>query len=122
MVLLPALVSLAIVAAGRAWRQSHAIPLALAVAAGTVVAVLVFGGRESDVTTARAVEGAVVAGTSAAVALAAYYMLGRLVRHPVALGAAWLFSLVPLYLGGFLVLIWTADLTQCTPDDYECPL
>lgn len=105
----------------RGWSDWWAV---LAILAGAAVTVAVVAGwRDPEAPDDAFVRGLAIGALGLwVVPVGAYYALGRFVRHRIALGAVWLFSLPVLGYWLFLALIFTADKVSCAPDAYECPL
>ncbi len=125
--LIPVAVSL-LACLGGVWRantdQPDRIALLVALMAAIVVGFFVAGWREPGVTTDAFISGVVLGATAiGALPVLAYYWLGRVAAgHRFLLAALWLASLLPLVCYLILAGLVTADLAQCPPDAYECPV
>ena len=104
-------------AAVRRW-----IPVALAALISVTIGVLAYLGHAVDVTSGRALHGALLALLASAIALGVYWVLGIVVRRLVTLGGLWALSLMPLYSYALVAWLVVAGYTQCGPQAYECPL
>jgi hypothetical protein len=98
------------------------IPVALVVLISVTIGVLAYLGRALEVSSDRALHGAVIAALATAMALGIYWALGIVARRAATVVGLWALSLVPLYLFGFFAWIAVARYTQCGPQAYECPV
>jgi len=97
-------------------------PAALVALISVAVGVLAYNGHALDVSSAQALHGAVIALLASAVALGAYWALGRVARHLGTVFGLWAVGLFPLYFYAFWAWLLVAGYTQCGPQAYECPL
>lgn len=111
----------AAISAGRA-AAPRWIPVALAALISVTVGVLAYLGRTLEVSSDRALHGAVIATLATAVALGIYWALGIVARRVATVVGLWALSLVPLYYFAFFAWIAVAGYTQCGPQAYECPV
>jgi hypothetical protein len=123
----PALASAAV--AGAAWwtqpgrvalRAAGSVSVGLAALIGVTIGVVVYSGHAADVSTGRALGGALVAFVASALPLGLYWAMGRLVRRLVVLVVAWVASLAPLYYYALFAVLITYSLTQCGATTSEC--
>lgn len=101
------------------WREAPTAPVAITSAAlGTVAYLTHAAGVESS----RVLDGAGIAFVATALALSAYYAVGRLSPRLWLAVVTWVVTQVPLYVFAFIVWLAVAANTQCPPDAYECPI
>jgi hypothetical protein len=128
-------VTLVPVAAGYGWRQlrarrpelfdrmpTHLVPFAVILVASVVGALLIYKGHDPEVAGSEALGGALLALVGLGLPILGYYSLGYFVKRGWVVGVAWLISLAPLAMYGFVVGLMVISKTQCPPDAYECPL
>jgi hypothetical protein len=97
------------------------IPVALAALISITLGVVAYAGHTLDVSSGRALHGAVIALLASAGALAIYWAMGRFVRQIAMLVGLWALSLVPLYYYAFFALVVVVTYTQCAPGNSDCP-
>jgi hypothetical protein len=126
--LVPALVTLAPILVGLGvsrfgGRWAHAVVLAVIVGISLALGVATFSQHSSEVSASRALGGSVIAGAlGGLLPLTAYFELGYRVRSRIVLIVCWLVSVVPFYYYAIVLVLLVAAQTNCTPDQYECPV
>ena len=96
------------------------------IAACSVLAVvlLLMDDRDAGISRERWGVGVAIGTGFALLAATAYYVLGRLLgsQHRILLVVVWVLSQLLLFFYLFFAIVMTADLINCAPEDYECPI
>jgi len=127
--LLPALLASAIpIAAGissarLARRRVQAIALTVIATLSLIFGAWVFSEHAGDVSVGRALIGATIAAVFVgAIPLTVYFELGYRLRSRFALLCCWVIGAGPLYFYAIILLFAVVAMTQCRPNQYECPI
>jgi hypothetical protein len=104
-------------------RWAHAVVLIAIAALSLALGVAAFAQHSSEVRAARALAGAAIAGVlGSLVPLAVYFELGYRTRSKIVTVVCWLVSVIPFYYYAIILVLTVADLTNCRPGQYECPV